>query len=99
MKPERGLNFTRADLRLDPLTANDLSDLDFVANHADMIGFSFVQSASDVARLQEELAKRRPDWRRLGIIAKIETTQAVTNLPEIIVRAAGRRPPAASRSA
>ncbi|HME24686.1 MAG TPA: pyruvate kinase [Acetobacteraceae bacterium] len=92
MKPERGLTFPRADLHLDPLTAVDLADLDFVATHADLIGYSFVQSADDITRLQDELAKRRPDWRRLGIIAKIETAQAVRNLPDIIVRAAGRQP-------
>jgi pyruvate kinase len=92
MKPERGLTFPRADLHLDPLTAVDLADLDFVARHADLIGFSFVQSADDVTRLQDELAARRPDWQRLGIIAKIETAQAVRNLPDIIVRAAGRQP-------
>jgi pyruvate kinase len=92
MRPERGLLFPRADLQLDPLTANDLSDLDFVARHADMIGFSFVQSADDIALMQNELAKRRPDWQRLGIVAKVETAQAVKNLPEIIVRAAGRQP-------
>ena len=92
MKPERGLTFPRADLHLDPLTATDLADLDFVARHADLIGYSFVQSADDITRLQGELATRRPDWRRLGIIAKIETAQAVKNLPDIIVRAAGRQP-------
>ncbi len=92
MKPERGLTFPRADLHLDPLTANDLADLDFVAQHADMIGFSFVQSGDDVALLQDELAKRRPDWRRMGIIAKIETAQGVRYLPDIIVRAAGKQP-------
>ena len=60
MKPERGLTFPRADLHLDPLTANDLTDLDFVAAHADLIGFSFVQSADNVTCLQDELASRRP---------------------------------------
>jgi pyruvate kinase len=92
MKPERGMTFPRADLHLDPLTADDLIDLDFVARNADMVGFSFVQSADDISLLQDELAKRRPDWRSLGIIAKIETGRAVTNLPEIIVRAAGKQP-------
>jgi pyruvate kinase len=92
MKPERGLTFPRAELHLDPLTPDDLTDLDFVARHADMVGFSFVQTADDISRMQHELASRRPDWRRLGIVAKIETAQAVTNLPDIIVRAAGRQP-------
>jgi pyruvate kinase len=92
MKPERGLTFPRADLDLDPLTPDDLRDLDFVARHADMVGFSFVQSASDITRMQNELARRRDDWRRIGIIAKVETALAVKNLPDIIVRAAGKQP-------
>jgi pyruvate kinase len=92
MKPERGLIFPHADLHLDPLTAKDLTDLDFVAKHADLIGYSFVQSADDITELQDELARRRSDWRRLGIIAKIETARAVKNLPDIIVRAGGRQP-------
>ena len=60
MKPERGLTFPRADLHLDPLTADDLRDLDFVAGYADLIGFSFVQSADDITRLQDELAGVAP---------------------------------------
>jgi pyruvate kinase len=91
MKPERGLTFPHAELRLDPLTPNDLADLDFVVGHADMVGFSFVQRADDISLLQEELARRRTDWQRIGIVAKIETSEAVTNLPDIIVRAAGRQ--------
>jgi pyruvate kinase len=92
LKPERGLTFPKADFRLDPLTAKDLIDLDFVARHADMVGFSFVQTADDISLLQHELAKRRADWRKVGIVAKIETGRAVTNLPAIIVRAAGKQP-------
>lgn len=92
LKPQRGVTFPQAELRLEPLTSKDLVDLDFVAHNADMVGFSFVQTAEDVSRLQEELAKRRSDWQRLGVVAKIETAQAVKNLPDIIVRAAGRQP-------
>ena len=43
LRPEKGLNFPNTILSLSPLTAKDLSDLDFVAAHADMIGYSFVQ--------------------------------------------------------
>lgn len=93
LKPEKGINFPGVELGLDPLGAKDLADLDFVARHADLIGYSFVQRGADVARLQAELAARRPrDWRTLGLIAKIETRAAVRNLPEIIVAAAGRQP-------
>ena len=92
LKPGRGVNFPTVDLKLDPLTEKDRRDLDFVALHADLVGHSFVQNASQVAALQKELALRRPDWRRLGLVAKIETPAAVANLPEIIIQAAGHQP-------
>ena len=92
LKPEKGLNFPATDLKLDPLTDKDRADLDFIVGHADMIGHSFVQNAAHVAALQTELAARTPDWRRLGLVGKIETPRAVRNLPEIIVQAAGQQP-------
>jgi pyruvate kinase len=70
----------------------DLIALNFAVREVDMIGYSFVQRSDDVACLQEELAARRADWRRLGLIAKVETRQAVRNLPEIIVQAARWQP-------
>jgi len=93
LRPEKGLNLPGTDLGLDPLTPKDLKDLDTVVSLADMVGYSFVQDAADVARLQAELAHRRPaDWRRIGIVAKIETLRAVRNLPDILVQAAGQQP-------
>jgi pyruvate kinase len=92
LKPERGLNFPNTDLGLGPLTDNDLAALDIITAHADMIGYSFVETAEDIVLLQKELALRRKDWRKLGLVAKIETPTAVRNLPEIIVEAAGRQP-------
>jgi pyruvate kinase len=92
LKPEKGLNFPETALALDPLTTKDRVDLDFVVRHADMIGYSFVQTADDIRRLQGELAARSARWREIGIVAKIETPVAVRNLPEIIVAAAGRQP-------
>lgn len=60
--------------------------------HADIIGYSFVESADHIRRLQEQLASRWPAWQELGLVAKIETPRAVRNLPEIIVEAAGQQP-------
>jgi pyruvate kinase len=95
LKPEKGLNFPDTHLKIAALTDKDLVDLDFVAAHADGIGFSFVQSADDVEMLQDALAERRQnDWHTLSLILKIETSQAVHNLPDIVVRAAGRQPTA-----
>jgi pyruvate kinase len=92
LKPEKGMNFPDTVLDLSPLTEKDLVDLDFVAVHADIVGYSFVQQPSDIKLLQQELNKRCEN--RLSppaIVAKIETAIAVTNLPELIVYAAGKR--------
>lgn len=87
---QKGLNFPDSHLPLPALSEKDLRDLDFAVQHADIIGLSFVQSADDLDRLADALAQR--DASTLGIIAKIETRQAVKNLPEIIVRGAGHGP-------
>lgn len=92
LAPEKGLNFPDTDLQLSPLTDKDRQDLDFVATHADIVGYSFVQSADDIKLLQQELAARMEHPREMAIMAKIETPQAISNLPELIVQAAGQQP-------
>ncbi len=45
--------------------------------------------------MQEALARERPeDWHLLGLVLKIVTSRAVRNLPDMLVRAAGRQPSA-----
>jgi len=88
--PGKGLNFPDSALPLPVLSASDLADLDFAARHADIVGLSFVRSAADMDVLAHELARRGRAG--LAVIAKIETRAAVRNLPEIIVRGAGRHP-------
>jgi pyruvate kinase len=90
LRDAQGLNFPGVALRLDPLTAKDLADLDIVAARADIVGYSFVQRRSDVEELQRHLAARGD--RLPALMAKIETAEAVRNLPELIVQAAGRQP-------
>jgi pyruvate kinase len=95
LKPEKGINFPDTDFSVPVLTDDDLASLGFIARHADGVEFSFVQHADDVARLQEALARERPEeWRSLGLVLKIETARAVRNLPDMLVRAAGRQPTA-----
>ncbi len=91
---DKGLNFPDTELRLSPLTEDDRRNLDFVAEHADAVGYSFVQSADDIALLQQEIIARLGEERarRMIIIAKIETAKAIRNLPEIIAQAAGQQP-------
>ena len=90
LRADKGLNFPDTELRLSPLTPKDLRDLDTVAEIADIVAHSFVQRASDVDLLHDELGRRTD--RTLALIAKVETAFAVRQLPEIIVQAAGRRP-------
>ena len=90
IRPAKGLNFPDSELQLPALGDKDLLDLDFVAREADIVGYSFVQSASDMDRLADELEARGAG--NLGRVAKIETRRAVTNLPEIIVHGASRAP-------
>jgi pyruvate kinase len=88
----KGLNFPDTMLHLSPLTDQDRRDLDFVAAHADIVGYSFVQDAADIDLLQGELSARLGERRPPAIVAKIETHRAIRNLPELIVHAAGRQP-------
>jgi len=92
LRPEKGLNFPTADLGLDPLTDKDRDDLGFVVGHADLIGYSFVETAEHVAALQGEMARLSPNWRQIAVVGKVETPRAIRNLPEIIVQAAGKQP-------
>lgn len=92
LEKEKGINFPGTPLMVQPLTEEDLRHLDFVAENADMVGYSFVQKAEDIALLQGELSKRRGDKPPLGIVAKIETKLAFANLPDMIVQAAGNNP-------
>ena len=86
---EKGLNFPDFEFDLPPLSDKDLEDLDFVCRHADMVGFSFVETLSDMDCLIAELDKRGA--RHLPIIAKIETHQAVRNMPELLLGTMGRQ--------
>ncbi|MEW5892717.1 MAG: pyruvate kinase [Pseudomonadota bacterium] len=90
IRPAKGLNFPDSDLGLSPLMDKDLHDLDFIARQADLVGYSFIQTAADMDRLSAELAAR--DAAGMGRVAKIETRKAVANLPEIIVHGAGTAP-------
>lgn len=85
---DKGINFPETELALPPLSQKDLQDLDFVCAHADLVGFSFVESLADMECLMTELAKRNAS--ELPIIAKIETNKAVKNLPDIILGTIGR---------
>ena len=80
---EKGLNFPDSDIRLPALSEKDRTDLEFIVEHADIVGCSFFHQASDMDELIDLMNEL--GGRKLGIVAKIETRKAVENLPEIII--------------
>ena len=94
LKPGKGVNFPSTELDLPPLTSKDFRDLDFIAEHADLIGYSFVQRVDDIELLQDHLVARAPKREPPGLVLKIETPLAVRNLPHLILQSAAHNPTA-----
>ena len=84
LKPEKGINFPNTELTVRCLTDYDKSLIPFAQEYADILGFSFVRSAADVAELQELL--RLSGGKKLPIVLKIETFEAVQNLPALLIQ-------------
>lgn len=91
LKPHKGLNLPDTALGLSPLTGKDNEDIATVVECADMLGYSFVSRPEDIDLLEAALVHHggKPT---LGLVAKIERPEAVSNLPALIARAAPRRP-------
>ncbi|NND08005.1 MAG: hypothetical protein HKN87_16625 [Saprospiraceae bacterium] len=85
LKAEKGINVPDTELDLPALTAADLHNLAFAADHADILGYSFVRRPSDVLILHKELEKIGK--KNLGIVLKIENHEAFYNLPELLLTA------------
>ncbi len=82
IRGRRGMNLPDSNLSVKSLTDKDIKDLDFgIENKVDYVALSFVRRPSDILELREILKKRKSD---IGIIAKIETPQAIANIDEII---------------
>jgi pyruvate kinase len=92
LRPDKGLNFPDSHLTINPLTTEDLRNLEFVAAHADIVGCSFIREPADLDLLQNELDRRLDGRPPPALLVKIETAPAVRSLPELIIHAASRRP-------
>ncbi|MFC2969813.1 pyruvate kinase [Acidimangrovimonas pyrenivorans] len=92
LKPEKGVNLPGVDIDIPALTAADLAALDTVMQHADIVGFSFVQTPEDVRDLIAAMEERREERDLPALMLKIETQLAVRNLPRLIVQAGGALP-------
>lgn len=83
IKAEKGINFPDSEINIPALTAYDRNCLPFVCANADLVGFSFVRNPQDMAELRSllhEITDQTP-----AIILKIETPDAVRNLPMLLM--------------
>ncbi len=82
---DKGINFPDSDLRTPALTAKDIEDLAFAADHADIVNYSFVNRESDIEALRQSL--QREGREDLALVLKIETRRAFLNLPRLLLMA------------
>ena len=94
IRTEKGLNFPGLFFKISILTEKDKQNLDFICKHADIVGGSFVKDIEDIALLQNEMAKRlgKEQLKKIGLMVKVETLEAIQIFPEILVAGAGRAP-------
>ncbi|MEI6410813.1 MAG: pyruvate kinase [Bacteroidota bacterium] len=87
LKAEKGINFPDTILNLASLTDEDRAVLPFVVKHAHTIGYSFVSTPADLKILQDLLHQLHSKNTEIpSIILKIETPEAVKNLPALLLQ-------------
>ena len=84
IKEGKGINFPDSEISISPLTDFDKASLPFICESADMLGYSFVRYPSDLSTLQKQLELISP--KHPNIIIKIETPEAVKNLPGLLLQ-------------
>ncbi len=82
IKEGKGINFPDSAISIASLTEFDKACLPFICEHADMVGYSFVRYPADITGLHEIL--RKISLQPPHVIIKIETTEAVENLPGLL---------------
>lgn len=87
LKERKGINIPDVKLAFEGVTEKDRKDIEFgVKQGVDYIALSFVRNADDVRRAA---ALIKPGLPRCGIVAKIESRQAIENIDGIIEAADG----------
>lgn len=87
IRSKRGVNVPGASLSINTITAKDKKDLVFgIEQGVNFVTLSFVRKASEIFQLRKLLGASKD---KIGIIAKVETQEAVNNLDEIIAAADG----------
>jgi pyruvate kinase len=83
LRGAKAINFPDSALQVSGLTVKDRQDLVFVAQHADVVNMSFVNTPADVHDLFTALGHLGRD--KIGVLLKIETQRAFNNLPQLLL--------------
>lgn len=86
LRAEKGINLPESNLRVAALSPDDLEDLHFVVQHADMVGLSFANHPKDVEDLVRRMKALRKDHVP-AVVLKIETRLGFENLPALLLAA------------
>ncbi len=82
LKERKGVNMPEVRIPFSGVTEKDKKDLEFGIRHrVDYVAQSFVRSRKEIDVIKERIGGRIPGC---GIIAKIETREAIRNIDEII---------------
>ena len=82
IKEGKGINFPDSEFPVPSLTDFDKECLPFMCEYADLIGYSFVRYPTDLSNLEAEM--KRHSSKPPLVILKIETPEAVKNLPGLL---------------
>jgi len=85
LRAEKGINLPDTELDVPVISDGDTPLLELAAAHADMVAVSFVRDEADVDAVLERVAGLGAQ--HLGLVIKIETAAAFSNLPEILLHA------------
>ncbi len=86
----KGVNLPDTNLRLSALTDKDKEDTRFCLEEGvDFFALSFVRKADDIRKLKRFIRDIKKDDTLLPIIAKIEKSEALSNIREIVAESYG----------
>jgi pyruvate kinase len=89
LREGKGINVPETKLDFAAVTPADLKVLDFVIEHADLVGLSFVSRPRDISELYAHLDR---SGSHLGVVLKIETRRGFEALPQLLLSSLRRFP-------
>ncbi len=87
LRAEKGINLPESDLNVAALSPEDLEDLKFVVQYADMVGLSFANHPADVESLVQYMKQLCKGGDIPAVVLKIETKTGFENLPNLLLAA------------